>query len=58
MHHKNYVSNSIFLVAPAVQNTVWFVTKYIAVFVSSQTQKLVRNKRSNYMLVQVNKMSL
>jgi len=47
-----------FLMGPVVQNTVWFVTKYVVVFVSSQTQKLVRNKHSNYMHLQGNKMSL
>jgi hypothetical protein len=31
-------------VGPAVQNTVWFVTKHLAAFVSPQTQKLMKNK--------------
>jgi hypothetical protein len=36
----------IFLVSPAVQNIVWFITKHLAAFVSPQTQKLVKNKHN------------
>jgi hypothetical protein len=36
----------IFLVGPAVQNVVWFVTKHFAAFVSPQIQKLRKNKRN------------
>jgi len=32
-----------FLVGPAVQNAIWFVTKRLAAFVSMQTQKLVKS---------------
>jgi len=35
-----------FLVGPAVQNTIWFVTKHLAAFVAPQTQKQLQNKRS------------
>jgi hypothetical protein len=35
-----------FLLDPAVQNTVWFVTKHLIAFVLLQRQKLIKNKRN------------
>jgi hypothetical protein len=40
-----------FLVDPTIQDAVWFVTKYLAAFVSPQTQKLMKNKHSRILFV-------